>query len=77
MTSREKAVQLVQQMYLNGSTDSCEVYRENAAKRTALIAVDEVIKILPESEYLEDKLESVKNRQLIYWRQVKTEIENM
>lgn len=47
------------------------------AKCSSLIAVDEIIKILPQSEYLEDKLEVIKNRQLIYWQQVKTEIEIM
>jgi hypothetical protein len=68
MTSREKAVQLVQQMYLNGSTDSCEVYRENAAKRTALVAVNELI---DHCEQVEPWLG------YDFWVQVKKEIEKL
>lgn len=79
MTPKEKAVQLVQQMYLNGSTDSCEVCRENAANRTALIAVDEIINASPSLPILGDGGTFGEDIMLSseYWQQVKTEIENL
>lgn len=76
MKPREKAVQLLQEMYKNGSTDSCEVYRENSAKRTALIAVYEIIKVLKDDNFYISG-ETNANEIIDYWQQVKTEIENM
>lgn len=76
MTSREKAVQLVQQMYLNGSTDSCEVYRENAANRTALIAIDEIIKAIKDDNFYISG-ETNASEIIDYWVQVKKEIEKL
>ena len=49
----------------------------DAIKECALIAVDEILKILPQSEYLEDRGEYDENRELIYWKQVKQEIEKL
>lgn len=76
MTPKEKAVQIVREMNLKGSTDSNEVYRENAAQRCALVAVDEIIK-----SYISDKnegyiSESITNN-LTYWQQVRSEIESV
>ena len=70
MTPQQKALELVDkftQTYGNAFF----------AKECALIAVDEILKTLPQSEYLEDRLEVVENRELIYWKQVKQEIEKL
>ena len=73
MTPKEKAIQLTRQMYKSGSKDSCEVYRENAATRCTLIAVDEILDILTFDlghDQTARKLEE-------HWQQVKTELLNL
>lgn len=74
MTPKEKAKELIHRF-----TYGCDSSRwiTNNAKKSALIAVDEIIKTLPQSEYLEDRSEMIENRELIYWQQVKQEIENL
>jgi len=47
------------------------------AKQCAMIAVDEVLNVLPQQEYLEDRGEYSENRERIYWKEVKREIENL
>ena len=70
MTPQQKALELVDKFtQTNGNAFF--------AKECALIAVDEILKTLPQSEYLEDRLEVVENRELIYWKQVKQEIEKL
>lgn len=76
MTPKEKAIELLIKYQDIDTYNEFYIYHE-LSKELALIAVDEILQILPKSEYLEDKLESVKNRQLIYWQQVKTEIEKL
>ena len=46
-------------------------------KQCALIAVDEILSVLPQSEYLEDRGEFNENRERIYWQEVKQEIEKL
>lgn len=47
------------------------------AKQCALIAVDEVLNVLPQSEYLEDKDEYYENRERLFWKQVEQEIQKL
>lgn len=76
MKPREKAVQLVQQMYLNGSKDSREVYREFSAKNCALICVKEILDSYNIALSLGYQSLSI-DTNLKYWETVKQEIENM
>jgi hypothetical protein len=47
------------------------------AKQCALVAVDEVLNVLPQSEYLEDRGEYCENRERLYWKEVKQEIQKL
>ena len=47
------------------------------AKVYALIAVDEILNVLPQQEYLEDRGEYSENRERIYWKEVKQEIDKL
>ena len=75
MTPKKKAIQLTRQMYKSGSNDSCEVYRENAATRCALIAVDEIIASIPTLPNDNSSLE--KTTAVMYWVEVKNEINKL
>lgn len=75
MKPKEKAIQLTRQMYKSGSKDSCEVYRENAATRCALIAVDEIIASIPTLPNDNSSLE--KTTAIMYWVEVKNEINKL
>ncbi len=73
MNPKEKAQQLVSEML----SVKMLFMRYEHAKQFALIAVDEIIQILPTSEYLEDVGNTIENRQRTYWNQVKQEIKNL
>ena len=73
MTPKKKAIQLTRQMYKSGSNDSCEVYRENAATRCALIAVDEIIDILTFDLGHDQTARKLKE----HWQQIKNEINKL
>ncbi len=67
MTSKEKAKDLVQDMYFEVPYvhDPTEPQGDYIAKQCALIAVDEILKVIHTN--MEDK----------YWQQVKQEIEKL
>jgi hypothetical protein len=78
MTPKEKAIELFDKFYIEVlDRDGTSTMNELEAKQCALLLVYEIIKILPQSEYLEDRLEMVENRELIYWKEVKLEIEKL
>ncbi len=70
MTPQEKAKEIVYKFY-------DEIKYMERAKQCAMIAVDEVLNVLPQQEYLEDRGEYSENRERIYWKEVKREIENL
>ena len=70
MTPKEKAKEIVYKFY-------DEIKYMERAKQCAMIAVDEVLNVLPQQEYLEDRGEYSENRERIYWKEVKREIENL
>jgi hypothetical protein len=74
MTPKEKAEQLVGKLFdsIFPSYDANEL-----AKQCALIAVDEILNVLPQKEYLEDKSKYIENRERLYWQEVKQEIEKL
>jgi hypothetical protein len=79
MKVKEKAQQLIGKFFDLFINDKDEHYEKTAwrlSKKCALILVDEIIQILPTSEYLEDVGNTIENRQRTYWNQVKQEIEN-
>lgn len=71
MTPKEKAEELIDKFKLNSRDLS---FQNKYAKQCALIAVDEVLNVLPQSEYLEDRDEYYENRERLFWKQVKQEI---
>jgi hypothetical protein len=85
MTPKEKAKELIEMFIFfasnEGTTEDGFIYSDEMqmfnAKQCALIAVDEIIQILPTSEYLEDVGNTIENRQRTYWNQVKQEIKNL
>lgn len=44
-------------------------------KQVALITIEQMISILPKNEYMEDLGKSIKNRELVFWELIKTELE--
>lgn len=44
-------------------------------KKVALITIEQMISILPKNEYMEDLGKSIKNRELVFWELIKTELE--
>lgn len=67
MTPKEKAKELVDKMYLLSPLQKIKFYsNSNMAKGCALIAVDEIIKTFIDID-----------PKLIYWQEVKQEIENL
>ena len=82
MTLKEKAQELVSKFEYQegyGISESTGIYGINfhQAKQCALIAVDEILSVLPQQEYLEDRGEYSENRERIYWQKVKQEIEKL
>jgi hypothetical protein len=76
MNPKQKAEELfAKYAFLTISDMSDENF--NQTKQCALVAVDEIMQILPTSEYLEDRGEYSENRERIYWKEVKREIENL
>ena len=74
MSPKEKAKHLFDLMY---DSMTPNFGRYEISKRQALIAVDEILKILPTNEYLEDLGKNIENREKVYWKEVKQEIEKL
>jgi hypothetical protein len=73
MTPKEKAVELYNKYEQLGKDFTRGVSMAEFAKQCALIAVDEVIKAIPDaSDY-----DSPYNHELVYWQLVKQEIEKL
>jgi hypothetical protein len=73
MTPKEKAVELYNKYEQLGKDFTRGVSMAEFAKECALIAVDEVIKAIPDaSDY-----DSPYNHELVYWQLVKEEIEKL
>jgi hypothetical protein len=73
MTPQEKAVELYNKYEQLGKNFTRGVSMAEFAKECALIAVDEVIKAIPDaSDY-----DSPYNHELVYWQLVKEEIEKL
>jgi hypothetical protein len=77
MTPKEKAKELFERFRSEIISFLSDNMKDENAKRCALIAVDEILKIIPQNEYMEDRGEFNENRELIYWKEVKQEIENL
>jgi hypothetical protein len=73
MTPKEKAIELVEKYAVWSWNET--VCNYEVAIECALIAVDEVLNVFPQSEYLEDRGEYCENRERLYWNEVKKEIE--
>jgi hypothetical protein len=73
MTPKEKAVELYNKYEQLGKDFTRGVSMAEFAKECALIAVDEVIKAIPDaSDY-----DSPYNHELVYWQLVKEEIQKL
>ncbi len=73
MTPKEKAIELVEDMH-----DAPEIGYNEHAKQCALIAVDEILntlKIFPEEDTTSKSVINFSVSRIIYWVQVKKEIE--
>lgn len=82
MTPKEKAEKLIEKyqkldIEIGGQYDGYTYLKLFDAKECALIAVDEVLNVLPQSEYLEDRDEYRENIERLYWKDVKQEIEKL
>jgi hypothetical protein len=75
-TPKEKAKELFEKFLFYTLNDFSDENFEQT-RQCALVAVDEIIQILPTSEYLEDVGNTIENRQRTYWNQVKQEIKNL
>ncbi len=75
MTPKEKAQELYNK-FAHCLPDSGDISKQDI-QQCALIAVDEVLNVLPQSEYLEDRDEYHENRERLYWKEVKQEIESL
>jgi len=76
MTPKEKALELVEKYHKEYDLLFWDLSWIQA-KQCALIAVDEILKILPTNEYLEDVGKYIENRERVYYKEVKQEIENL
>lgn len=80
MTPQEKADELVLN-YLRIDNDTNEWFHKGLAKKCALLAVDEVIKVCP--YYSKEGCETIEQLRandyefITYWNQVKQEIEKL
>lgn len=70
-TPKDKAKELVDKFSVVG------LQQRNEGIACALIAVDYIIDALPISQYDDDKLDWVESEVLIFWEQVKEEIEKL
>lgn len=78
MTPQEKANNLCMTFLMEPHTEQLDYgINKELAKQCALIAVDEILNVLPQSEYLEDRGEYFENRERLYWKEVKQEIEKL
>lgn len=76
MSPKQKAKQLIDNFEAHSFMDiDMRISSYESAKQCALIAVDEILNILPQSEYLEDRGEYCENRERFFWKEVKQEIE--
>lgn len=76
MTPKEKAEQLIGKYFDTFVNDEEEYYSGTAwrlSKKCALIAVDEIMKAIPDAS--DD--DSPYNHELVYWQDVKQEIEKL
>ena len=71
MKPKEKAIELVDKFSVVG------LQQRNEGIACALIAVNYIIDALPISQYDYDRLDWVENAVLIFWEQVKEEIEKL
>jgi len=69
MTAKEKAKELFDKCYIVCQEFTEEIQCSLQAKQCALIAVDEILEILYNSE--------ISIQELNYWKEVKTEIEQL
>jgi hypothetical protein len=76
MTPKEKALELYNK-FEDGITGVEGTDWWISAEKCALIAVDEILNVLPQKEYLEDKSKYIENRERLYWQEVKQEIEKL
>jgi hypothetical protein len=74
MTPKEKADELVKKMYIVHSNSASDITLY-FAKRSALFAVDEIIKECCKSS--EKKDAKYQDERINYWQQVKQEIEKL
>jgi len=78
MTPKQKAKQLIDKFESHSFMDiDMRISSYESAKQCALIAVDEILNVLPQSEYLEDRDEYCENRERLYWQEVKQEIQKL
>jgi hypothetical protein len=70
MTPKEKAKELMLKYY-----DLIEMSTVSFSKQCALIAVDEILKIIPKFEYGQG--EKTTTKEYDYWEEVKQEIEKL
>lgn len=72
MTPKEKATELFEKMLSTDKVDNYSFVSNNVAKQCALIAVDECIDMLMNmNKYM------LFPKQVIYWQEVKQNIENL
>lgn len=78
MTPKEKAKELFGKYatYVVMWAGDVNTSHQNC-KQCALMAVNEVLNVLPQGEYLEDIDEYCENRERLYWKEVKQEIEKL
>jgi hypothetical protein len=80
MTPKEKAEKLINSIsnvFINDEDEHYVGMVTRVSKQCASIAVDEVLNVLPQHEYLEDRDEYHENRERLYWQEVKQEINNL
>lgn len=58
-----------------GANPSTFEHDLDTLKQIALITIEQMISILPKTEYMEDLGKSIKNRELEFWELIKTELE--
>lgn len=78
MTPREKAYQLCNEFYEGsalGKTQGEHLEEKGKAKQRALICVDEIIYSYPTDPYI--TLQPTGIKAIVYWREVKKEIEKL
>jgi len=69
MKAKEKAEELVRKYYTFGINKEGQTLSWNECKQCALIAVDEILNVVPDNNGWQTKRE--------YWLEIKQEIENL